>query len=883
MVTVPTATSTFPSAQWWQDLSTSITTDIAYAKAAATEAPVLTGGTDLDTIRNSSIYCVLLPSNTHAHAPDTVSGILRTVFTSSTLSVQTWISATKSGNTYTRVAGSSGWNPWVRTDAGAVDVSSSKVGPPSSFKTVPLALTLGTGGATYASLSRGIRTPVDFAAEIPRFRVHMRNINPRFGLVQAANPVAITGLWIGPQGSAGKWTGTPTQVSSGFTLNAAGDEYVSGWIAYPMTAATSYLLGYGFTATAAATTQVIGGNYYTTAASDAGNNAASTSAVQGVAPLDVWLEAEVPASTAVIAVVGDSLSSGVGATLPVRDSVVSQYCRTLGNAVPIHYAASGDTLSNWTDDAQYKWTRWTGMSAPDAVLMAMGSNDIFLSDNLAQTQADWEAVAAVARKRLTPNLYATTILPRDAVTGSMETTRRSFNAWLKDGTHARDVFDIVPGVSTDDETLVPALQADGIHLTTAGYALNAAAISRPIATQFAQGAQGLTGPKGDPGIAGGSDAATATWISSGASTQAAGDSRWTKTTDVNVVDGSGTVGAKGSIVRLGRYAFNTRATDVNMGLVAGGGVLTENVVGGNPANVNDFATSNLTGAPTLTGQNGLWDFIVSGYDNVVNGWAVVMNGFHNKVLTDGNHATIGGGSLHTIGASAYATVGGGTGSTINAASDGAVIAGGSRHTATGTSTAIGGGSDNVASAAGATVVGGRTNTASGQDSTVLGGITNVASGMTAVASGQGAIADANGMRAHGSRFTVAGDAQDSTVNVKVETTTATQTTLSLHGGGALLIPADTTWAVSALVVARRTDVDGENAAFRIDACIKRDAGSTTALVGTPIVTPLGATAGSTWAATLTTSTPGNINVRVTGEAGKTIRWLANIRIAHVSG
>ncbi|WP_275560946.1 hypothetical protein, partial [Pseudomonas sp. 2(2015)] len=52
------------------------------------------------------------------------------------------------------------------------------------------------------------------------------------------------------------------------------------------------------------------------------------------------------------------------------------------------------------------------------------------------------------------------------------------------------------------------------------------------------------------------------------------------------------------------------------------------------------------------------------------------------------------------------------------------------------------------------------------------------------------------------------------------------------------VPTDTTWAFSALVVARRTDVDGDNAAFEIKGCVKRDAGSTTALVGTPTVTSL---------------------------------------------
>ena len=73
------------------------------------------------------------------------------------------------------------------------------------------------------------------------------------------------------------------------------------------------------------------------------------------------------------------------------------------------------------------------------------------------------------RKFVSPVVYDMTILPRTSVTGDAETLRRSYNAWLpKSGT--RQVFNIVPAVSTDDETLMPAFDADGIHLNTAGYA-----------------------------------------------------------------------------------------------------------------------------------------------------------------------------------------------------------------------------------------------------------------------------------------------------------------------------------------------------------------------------------------------------------------------------
>jgi hypothetical protein len=286
---------------------------------------------------------------------------------------------------------------------------------------------------------------------------------------------------------------------------------------------------------------------------------------------------------------------------------------------------------------------------------------------------------------------------------------------------------------------------------------------------------------------------------------------------------------------------------------------------------------------------------------VANGWAVILNGFHNKVAQGGNHATISGGSIHSIGACNYATIGGGTGNSVSDGASGATIGGGVSNTVSGatatsatiaggnTNTAsqiratVGGGNANTASGNGSTVAGGDTNTASGTGASVVGGVSNTASGGWAVASGRGAAATANGMRAHGAMFSTPGDAQDASVILKAELATVVQTSLSLDGSGALLIPENTTWAISALVVGRRADADGENAAWRIETVAKRDAGSTTALVGTPAVVSLGANAGNVWAATITTNTAGNVNVRVTGEDAKTIRWVASLRIVQVQG
>lgn len=354
----------------------------------------------------------------------------------------------------------------------------------------------------------------------------------------------------------------------------------------------------------------------------------------------------------------------------------------------------------------------------------------------------------------------------------------------------------------------------------------------------------------------------------------------------------------GSIVRVGEYSYVLRP-DVNMGVVLGGGVNNENVIGGNFANVNT-AVSNLLDAEALTGTDGQWCFIMNGYDNVANGWAIILNGFHNRVAKGANHATISGGSIHTIEANVnYSTIGGGTGNVVKTGGSAGTIAGGINGELSGSSatlgggtgnksngfhsTVAGGGSNQVTGNMSATISGGENGVASGAGSVIPGGNDNTASGYHSTAAGRGAVAGSNGMRSYGAKFATNGDAQDSTVIMKRETLDGVASGLSLDGSAGLVIPENTTWAIDGLIVARRTDVDGESASFKVNALFKRDAGNTAALVGTPVVTSLGSNTGNTWAVAIGSATAGNLNVTATGEAGKTIRWLATLRIAHVSG
>lgn len=367
---------------------------------------------------------------------------------------------------------SSTWSGWTRIDVGAVEFPSGGAGSsPSAFKTVPLALTV-AGGQRAGATSGSFRMPVNFAATVRRWRLHFRNNNPRF---HGDGPNAtISSVYFGPATTGGQFSGAPTLISSGLATD--GGEAVTRWSSTPIEADTQYAVSYAFAATS--TNQVVGGGW---SASSVNSTTATLTRVTNL-PLDAWIEAEVEPTVPVIAAFGDSLSSGISATLPVFDSWLSQYCRQHG-ALPVHYAASGDSMEYWSDPTHYKWQRWQHLSRPDAVVHAMGSNDVFAAGRtLEEMKSRREATMQVLADLVSPVIFSATITPRNATTGEQEGLRKSYNTWLKTFPDAaRDVFDFVPAVSSDDETILPEFNTDGVHLNTAGYAALADTITRPLA------------------------------------------------------------------------------------------------------------------------------------------------------------------------------------------------------------------------------------------------------------------------------------------------------------------------------------------------------------------------------------------------------------------
>jgi hypothetical protein len=214
----------------------------------------------------------------------------------------------------------------------------------------------------------------------------------------------------------------------------------------------------------------------------------------------------------------------------------------------------------------------------------------------------------------------------------------------------------------------------------------------------------------------------------------------------------------------------------------------------------------------------------------------------------------------------------------------AVISGGKNNTVAGTDATVSGGIQNSASNSNSVVVGGSANTASGLASTVIGGATNIASGNYSVSSGNENIADKHGQVSFSpGRFAAQGDCQTSVFVVRNSTTNATPAELYTNGSSTrLTIASDTTWAFEALVVARRADADNESAMYKFHGCIDNNAG-TTALVGSVVAeTPIEDDAD--WACAITADdTNDALILTVTGEAAKTIYWVARVTTVEVTG
>ena len=254
----------------------------------------------------------------------------------------------------------------------------------------------------------------------------------------------------------------------------------------------------------------------------------------------------------------------------------------------------------------------------------------------------------------------------------------------------------------------------------------------------------------------------------------------------------------------------------------------------------------------------------------------------------------------------FITIGGGTRNLIYNGADHAVIAGGWDNAVISSSVAgtVSGGYHNAVgqNAPWSTVCGGRDNgVTNAQDATISGGNGNridPGSAAASIAGGQENIASAiaatvpGGYQAHarlwaqqayaGGRFAQNGDAQTSTFVVRGTTSDATPRELYLdQASKRMTVPKGGAWTFDILVVGRSSG--GASAGYKICGVIENNnsGAQQCVFVGVP-ETAFVREQIPAWNATVEADNANDaLVVRVTGETGVSIRWVATVRTAEV--
>lgn len=335
--------------------------------------------------------------------------------------------------------------------------------------------------------------------------------------------------------------------------------------------------------------------------------------------------------------------------------------------------------------------------------------------------------------------------------------------------------------------------------------------------------------------------------------------------------------AGGESIRLGTASYGSGITsDVTRSVLLSPGCTGyNNIIGGDGTGTVGTTTPNVGTAGT-----GAHASIIGGYDDVAGSLSskIIADHSYTEVGGEGNNAIFGGANHIARSTAKFAIVAGGD---QNEVSGEYSFATGYKNKAQAHSSFVFG-NNNVASgaASGAT---GAANTVSGAYAQAHGS-TNTAEGPYSQARGNYAHSRTAGQQAlSGGRFAALGDAQTSVLEMHRVTTDATTTTLGIINSTTShkLLPNQAV-AFSCLIVARDT-AGTDAAAWKIEGLGTRATGNVL-FPTAATVTVLGASAGAaTWTAVMGTGSDGGLNTRITGEAGKTIRWVQRMTLAEVLG
>lgn len=156
----------------------------------------------------------------------------------------------------------------------------------------------------------------------------------------------------------------------------------------------------------------------------------------------------------------------------------------------------------------------------------------------------------------------------------------------------------------------------------------------------------------------------------------------------------------------------------------------------------------------------------------------------------------------------------------------------------------------------------------------------LAIGVQAVARTRGGVVQASG------RFASSGDAQIGRYTLRVGTTNAIPTPLWIDGTAGsipLAMVDNSTWTFRIVITGHRTDVGDGHAGYEFRGVVYRNSGAVTTTIQGKVAKTVIAESNAVWdAGVAADTTNGGLVLTVTGQAGKSIRWLALVETVEIT-
>ncbi|MGO0577029.1 ATP-binding cassette domain-containing protein [Ornithinimicrobium panacihumi] len=325
-------------------------------------------------------------------------------------------------------------------------------------------------GRPLTSVAAVVRFPLQLGPEVKRWRLHVRNYNDR--AEASGREAQLTGVWVG-RGWGGTFSAPPTSVSGPIQLSASGREHVTEWSQVPIGGGRQMMLSAGVVSHSGSVQVSTAGAWVAYGNSvDAEQMEALPKMRSNVqVPLVWWLEIELARETPVVAMWGDSITTGVGNDLPVHDAPLAQWARA-NNAIPVLMSAPGTGMVEWANPRDWWWSLYR-RQRPDVIVHFMGQNDLTRNRTLDEMKERYLGTIDKIAAYGVP-IILVSLTPAEKKGEAVAGVRRDYNEWLRSlpdptnsglVTHFVDLSDLT---SQGGVALRPEFTRDGTHLTTKG-------------------------------------------------------------------------------------------------------------------------------------------------------------------------------------------------------------------------------------------------------------------------------------------------------------------------------------------------------------------------------------------------------------------------------